>query len=213
MSPVWYASTPFAVSAVEISLSALREHFPAGGRAHEWHCDVHLAPCRTVRVRPYITDYSFFVGLRGSRWLLARVSQWRQPAAQLSSDLATRALDLRYENVGDTLSYRLYDHGRLCEEFAHCIQEERAWFDSSWRPDVQPTGDERRFVDATFRELGLRMPYPWLERLPDGRILGRAGFDLDFSGQGVKATAVFPPHRVPGELPPEQIAGLDLAVL
>lgn len=196
-------------------MPALRDHFASHWRTQEWYPDVHLAPHQPVFAREYINDYGHFVGLTGGTWLLARMPWWRKTAACLSADFATRAIDLDYENTGDTLSYRLYEHGELREEFAHSIQEERFWFSSSWRPGVQPSGDEEHFVDATFHELGLRLPYAWLQRFPDGRFFGRAGFDLDFSGQSEleRLRPVFPPVRVPGELSPEKIAGFDVAVL
>lgn len=124
-------------------------------------------------------------------------------------------MSLEYEDTGDTLSYRLFEHGERREKYFHCLQEQTSGFESTWRPDLRPGNDELRFVDDTFHQLNLRLPYAWLEPLTNGRIYGCAGFDLDFSSESVRAERPIPTvplPRVPGELSPKEIAGFDVAV-
>jgi hypothetical protein len=214
VSPVYYAASSFAVNAVEAPLATVREKLQAW-RPHEWYCDVHLGPVQPVMARPFLSDYALCVGLTGATWVLASIPWQQDVAAQLSREFATRTVNLEYEDTGDTLTYRLYHHGELREEYFHCLQEQSSGFKSTWRPGLQPGDDEHRFVDETFRELSLRLPYAWLEPLTNGRFYGRAGFGLDFSGEPVRAerpVPTIPLPRVPGELGPEEIAGFDVAV-
>ncbi len=214
VSPVYYAGSGFRVAAVEAPFSSVREKLQ-DWRAIEWYCDIHLGPVRPAIPDRFLSDYSHFLGLAESAWTIVGLFGCADPAARLSREFRTRALALSYEDTGDTLSYRLCDHGEVREEYFHCLQQETSGFTSAWRPGLRPDSDEHRFVDATCRELGLRLPYPWLERLADGRLCGHAGFDLDFSNSAPlpHPAPVLPSPPVPGELLPTEIVGFDLAVV
>ncbi|MCI5115286.1 MAG: hypothetical protein D3921_07330 [Candidatus Electrothrix sp. AW1] len=173
VDPVYYSSEVRTFYLVETGIQSVRNFLENPVRTSCYVRDVHQNPVYGQDRHPL--EFSLFVQLIQSDWTFfnlydilyktfKHVKKKREDkriavAASLSAIFHTRALIFGYGDFGDSVYYDMFDQGFHKETFCDHLESDSAFFTSTERPAFKPQQRKIAFIEETFQQWNIFIPW------------------------------------------------------